>query len=264
MSKLSDKKEAKRKIIQLFNKNVKGKIPDISKSNKKHDGKDGHWLEKQMGIKHNADNEPDIFGFEMKNNTTSKTSFGDWSADYYIYNEDKNFFNKKRIVDNRDTFLKIFGGNPTGINGRFSWSGKSVPKIKKFNDFGQILEVDKNNNILVIYNFNKDKRLNKDKIIPEHMKKNKLLLAKWSNDFIKNKVESKFNHDGWFKCQRESRNGAYTRIVFGGPINFDSWIDGVKKGLIYFDSAMHVGNSRNYSQWRADNKYWDSLVIESH
>ncbi len=77
-------KTAKNKIIEKFNKKVKGKKSDTSSANKKHSGKEGHWLEKQMGVKHNADTLPDIDGFEMKNSTTSKTTFGDWSADYYI------------------------------------------------------------------------------------------------------------------------------------------------------------------------------------
>ena len=69
----------KQKIIDLFNKNVRGKKPNTDSANQNHDGKGGHWLETQMGIKHNGDNAPDLFGFEMKNNTTSKTTFGDWS-----------------------------------------------------------------------------------------------------------------------------------------------------------------------------------------
>jgi hypothetical protein len=37
-------------IFDLFLKNVYGKSPDISQQNQQHDGKKGHWLEKQMGI----------------------------------------------------------------------------------------------------------------------------------------------------------------------------------------------------------------------
>jgi hypothetical protein len=59
-------------------------------------------------------------------------------------------------------------------------------------------------------------------------------------------------------------NGVYTKIVFGGPITFDKWIDGVKKGLIFFDSGMYEGNARPYANWRADNKYWNSLIIEEY
>ena len=72
-------------IVRIFSENVLGRIPDSSQSNIKHDGKEGHWLEKQMGIAHNRATEPDLLGFEMKNATGGKTTFGDWSADYYIF-----------------------------------------------------------------------------------------------------------------------------------------------------------------------------------
>ena len=76
----------KKIIIERFNQNVKGKIPDTANNNQRHDGKEGHWLETQMEIAHNGDNEPDLLGYEMKNQTTSgKITFGDWSADEYIF-----------------------------------------------------------------------------------------------------------------------------------------------------------------------------------
>lgn len=31
-----------------------------------------------------------------------------------------------------------------------------------------------------------------------------------------------------------------------------------------FDSGMYEGNPRPYSQWRANNNLWDSLIIESY
>ena len=68
---------------------------------------------------------------------------------------------------------------------------------------------------------------------------------------------------GWFKCNKDI-NGIYTTIVFGDPINFETWINGVKKGLIFFDSGMYAGNPRPYSQWRANNNYWESLITDTH
>ena len=46
----------KEKIISLFNNNVKGKEILLDKYNIKHCGKEGYWLETQMGIKHNSKN----------------------------------------------------------------------------------------------------------------------------------------------------------------------------------------------------------------
>ena len=87
----------KEKIIALFLTNVKGKKPDSVHSNQDHDGRDGHWLERQMGLAANASNTPDLFGFEMKNDTRSKTSFGDWSANYYIFRDTKYGVRKRHL-----------------------------------------------------------------------------------------------------------------------------------------------------------------------
>ena len=74
-------------IIKLFKENVYGRSPKTDDFNQRHDGKAGHWLERQMGIAANANNEPDLYGYEMKNSTGSKTTFGDWSANYYIFKD---------------------------------------------------------------------------------------------------------------------------------------------------------------------------------
>lgn len=252
---LQDVELIKQKIVKLFNKNVKGKIPDSSATNARHDGKDGHWLEVQMGVAHNASNAPDLFGFEMKNATSSKTTFGDWSASYYIFKDEK-------YGIDREQFLMIFGAPNLAKQNRYSWSGKPTPKIDIYNSFGQILKVDESGNIFAAYSFSEDKRVEKDKIVPKIMQKDNLIIAEWSAEMMKKRVEQKFNKLGWFKCLKDETTGAYSSIVFGAPIKFSSWIKGVRKGLIYFDSGMYQGNIRPYSQWRADNKYWDSLVTE--
>lgn len=248
--------QIKQKIINLFNKNVRGKIPNTSTSNVNHDGKGGHWLEVQMGVAHNANNSPDLWGFEMKNNTRSKTTFGDWSPKYRIYKKGNEY-----DMD-RSMFLEIFGAPNILKENRYSWSGKPAPKVGVYNSFGQKLIVDKDGNILAMYSFDEDKRSNKSKIVPKNLQQNRLVLARWDTDLMRKRVESKFNKLGWFKCVMS--NGVYTKIVFGDPINFESWIEGVRKGLIFFDSGMYAGNPRPYSQWRADNRYWDSLIREEY
>ena len=47
-------------------------------------------------------------------------------------------------------------------------------------------------------------------------------------------------------------------------MNFDNWLDLVRKGVVFFDSGMYEGNSRNYSQWRANNSYWESLIVREY
>ena len=246
----------KQKIIKLFRSNVKGKKPDLSRYKNKHDGKEGHWLEVQMNIKHNADNLPDLYGYEMKKSTIGKTTFGDWSADYYI-------FNNKKFKINRDTFLQIFGKPNSKKGGRFSLSGEPCPTIKAYNPFGQRLFVDRNKNILVKYNYSKDKRTNKKTIVPKIMQKDNLIIALWEADSIRNKLERKFNVKGWFRCLKD-KDGVYAKIVFGDPMTFNNWIKGVKSGEVFFDSGMYQGNKRPYSQWRANNSYWDKLITSTY
>lgn len=248
--------QPKLEIIELFLKNVKGRKADTAGSNIKHSGSGGHWLEKQMGVIHNASNAPDIKGFEMKNHTTNKTTFGDWSANYYIFRD-------KEFGISRTQFMRIFGApNPLKQN-RYSWSGRPVPKIDTYNSFGQLLKVDEIGNISAMYSYEEDTRQNKAEIVPESMQKDDLDIAIWDEKIMKSRVERKFNLQGWFKCIKD-KDGIYQKIVFGAPINFETWIEGVRKGLIFFDSGMYEGNSRNYSQWRADNKYWDALIIETY
>jgi hypothetical protein len=247
----------KEKIIMLFDMNVRGKNPNTDTFHQGHDGKYGHWLEEKMGIKANANNAPDLFGYEMKNDTSSKTSFGDWSASYYIYKKNSGF------GINRSDFLNIFGKPNPKKEGRYSWSGEPCPKIGKFNNFGQILSVDTQNNISALYFFSKDKRENKVNIVPKNMQIEGLVLAKWNAEKLKKNLEKKFNQSGWFKCIRNNK-GIYTSIAFGNPINFDNWINFVRAGYVFFDSGMYDGNKRSYSHWRAHNSFWDKLIITTH
>lgn len=248
--------DGKREIIRRFNENVRGKKADSSTANNRHDGKDGHWLETQMGVEHNRKTEPDLFGYEMKNQTTSKTTFGDWSADYYLFKDET--FN----ID-RDEFLKIFGKANVKKGGRFSWSGEPCPKIQTVNAFGQTLVVDANNDILAIYSFSKDARADKATIVPSRFQIENLVLARWDKLSIQKKLEDKFNQKGWFKCLK-NQEGIYDAIVFGNPINFENWLALVKTGDVFFDSGMYQTNSRNYSQWRANNSLWEKLITSRY
>jgi len=246
----------KERIIQLFESNVKGRVPDLSNANSRHDGKEGHWLERQMGIKPNASNTPDLFGYEMKNATKSKTTFGDWSANYYIFKD-----NQYNIT--RDQFLQFFGKANIKKGGRFSWSGEPCPKINNFNRFGQIIEIDREDNIKVIYCYREDLRENKETIIPELLQQENLILARWDAPSLKEKLERKFNQKGWFKCEKGSC-GTYQYINFGDPINYNNWLELVRQGTVFFDSGMYQTNNRNYSSWRANNTLWESLITSRY
>jgi hypothetical protein len=244
------------KIIKLFKQKVKGRKADLSNYETKHDGKEGHWLETQMNIKANASNSPDLYGYEMKKATKGKTTFGDWSANYYIFQD-------KKYKITRDKFLQIFGKPNMKKVGRFSWSGEPCPIIKSYNSFGQKLFVDKAKNIIVKYSYNKDQRKNKKKIVPLIMQKENLIIAHWDVSSIKEKLENKFNVKGWFRCLKDA-NGVYSKIVFGNPVTFKKWIKGIESGEVFFDSGMYQGNIRPYSQWRANNSYWDKLITSTY
>lgn len=246
----------KQKIIDIFRANVLGRTADSALANVKHAGRDGHWLETAMSIAHNASNSPDILGYEMKNGTSHKTTFGDWSADYYIFKD------AKYRID-RDAFLRIFGKPNLKKYGRFSWSGEPCPVIGSWNAFGQTLIVDGDDNILAIYSYSKDLRFDKSNVVPLFLQQENLTLARWSTEMMRKRLESKFNDKGWFKCEKNA-NGVYISIAFGDPITFQSWLGSVKAGLVFFDSGMYQGNKRNYSQWRANNSFWDNLVTSRY
>ncbi|MGL5383337.1 MAG: LlaMI family restriction endonuclease, partial [Culicoidibacterales bacterium] len=256
----------KRKIIIKFVQDVKGKKVDVTKKNKNHDGRKGHWLEKQFDISANGNNSADILGYELKNETTSgKTTFGDWSANEYIFKkgrykrEDENpyvfIFQKKKEngkeVTPQDLFCRMFGKPNEQKNGRYSWSGNPVPKLEKYNDFGQIMLIEENLDIVIYYSYQKDMRENKDKIVAKELQKEKIQIARWygeksptskrADKSLKSKLEDKFNDAGWFTCKTNPK-GEYYKICFGEPITFKNWIKLVKEGIVFFDSGMYETN----------------------
>lgn len=259
----------KEKIVKLFIDNVKGKASDTSSSNQKHDGRNGHWLEIQMGIAHNADNKPDLLGYEMKNETTSgKISFGDWSADEYIFlhGRGRNKSNSINAAYNitRNQFLEIFGKPNSEKENRLSWSGTPCPTYYgDITTFGQELTIDRNDNIVILYHYSKDQRTNKFSIVPKIMQCENLILARWNRNTLKRKLEDKFNQNGWFTVSTDNA-GKYERIHFGEPMNYESWIKLFKERKVFFDSGMYQGNIRPYSQWRATTGVWYSLIIDTY
>ena len=265
-------------LIDLFRKNVKGKMPDVSGRNERHDGREGNWLEEQFGKHPDADNHADFFGYELKNQTTSRTTFGDWSANEYVYTNDDYkcvFFNKSKY-QNQWLFCRIFGKPNMEKGGRYSWSGQPIPKYGKYNDYGQLLTIDSNDNkdIIILYSYSKDNRVNKASIVPEALQKDGIVLARWyginkpasapkRQKSLKAKLENKFNDQGWFTCKKDA-DGEYHKICFGKPLNYENWLELVKTGVAFFDCGMYEGNPRPYQQWRANNHYWDSLIIEEY
>ena len=256
-------------IVEIFKQKVLNKKADTSLSHEGHDGKKGHWLEKQMGVSHNRNTAPDLLGYEMKDGTSSKISFGDWSADYYIFN-DANYVNLGQpMLQRRNAyFLYVFGKpNPrkTGARpeGRYSWSGEPIPKIDQINAYGASLTVDNNGDVVIAYHYEQDRRPNKAHIIPPNMQKNSIIIARWDAASLRKKVNDKFNQKGWFVCKKGA-DGYYNQIAFGVPLSFETWLDMVKAGEIFFDSGMYETNPRPYSQWRANNSTLEKLFVRRY
>jgi len=267
--------EVKNKIKHTFDESIRGREPILPIGKKEHDGWEGHWLQEQFGLAADAKNAPDLNGFELKDDTGRVTTFGDWSADEYIFfshsacqrNPSKaaQCAKCKNASISRTEFLQIFGTPNPAKKDRHSWSGSVCPKVNGINQYGQILTVYPDGTIRAEYDYNMDQRPDKDSVVPLALHKETVALATWHSASLKKKLENKFKEHGWFKCMQESKgHGKYVGIVFGGPIEFEDWVKQVRLGNVYFDSGMYEGNSRKYSQWRASNAFWTSLTEETY
>lgn len=247
-------------IERRFEENVRGKPIDLSNYKDKHCGKEGHWLEERMGVSHNSRNEPDLLGYEMKHDKQTKITLGDFSASEYAYTKKRPTLNKLNDWTNetmtRSTFIQCFGNPNPEKNGRYSWSGRCVPTYDTWNSNGQIMWFNEENDLLVHYSYEKDRRHRKEEF-PAFLKKD-LVIAIWKRDKLKHHIEKKFNQRGFFLCQK--KGDTYDRIRFGRPFDYAHFIECIKNKSIIFDSGMYEGNTRNYSMFRGTN-FWKELLI---
>jgi len=248
--------EVESKILTLFRENVKGRNLSAMGAATKHDGAAGHRLETLFGIKHNGDNAPDLLGYELKSDTKSKTTFGDWSADWYL-------FSRSRGVLKRSDFLRMFGAPNPDKNNRYSWSGSCFPRVGAWNNFGQRINVSPSGSIDIVYSHKHDHRESKSIIVGDSFKFEPQTIAHWSHEKLAAKVNNKFNKSGWFKVFQDDA-GTCISLGFGEPFNFQKWIEGVESGEIYLDSGMYDGNLRPYQTWRAPNSYWNGLIVRRY
>jgi hypothetical protein len=239
----------KKEIIELFNKNVKGKEICFEGQNINHCGKEGHWLETKMGIKHNAKNEPDINGYEMK--TGEKvTTFVDKAPDTMFLNGD--------VMPKRNKTSKIEFWNKYGSAKESDEKTIGGWSIDKYNKCGQKFEIDEDNNIYVLYDYEKDMRENKESL---QLNRVPHIIMQWNSTTLKDTIENKFNKKGFFKCKKIGNK--YEKICFGKKITFDIWIDEFKNGVIYHDGYSKL-NGRGRHVFRASNKFWDELITEEY
>ena len=256
----------KQQIIKIFNDNVKGVVICLQGQNINHCGKEGHWLETKMGITHNAKNEPDINGYEMKK-SSSKTTLGDFSASEYAFSGK----NKRNTINNlnnwtdeiqisKSEYIKTFGNLNQNKNNRYSWSGSCVPTYNNWNSNGQIITINENNDIIIYYSFSNDTR-SKKVDFPIFLKNDNIVIALWKSEKMKHHINNKYNKKGFFICKKIGNK--YEKICFGRSFNFEYFIECIKNKKIIFDSGMYDGNSRNYSQFRGS-YFWNELIIEEY
>jgi hypothetical protein len=235
-------------IKKIFDDKVRDVPLNLDGQNASHSGKYGHKLEKLMGIKHNSKNAPDFPGWEMKTGD-SVTTFVDKAPDTF-YVDGIKIPSRQFAKHKQAFFVKYACAKSTDVPTMGGWS------YKKYNHCGQRLCTDDNHNVYIIYDWAHDKRENKDEL---DLNKTPHPIMRWNADSLKNAIEKKFNEKGFFKCIKE--NNAYVKICFGKPITFATWIDELKKGIIY-----HDGYSKPKGRWRhvfrAKNTFWDSLITE--
>jgi hypothetical protein len=244
----------KQLIINLFETNVKGQNIDLSEFTGTHDGREGHWLERRMGVVANANNAPDLHGYEMKKSAPT-ISFGDWSADEYLFSKRKIFL--PQIDFTRNEFINAFGTPNLAKDGRVSWSGKCFPKVGDYNECGQKLKVTDDGAVVAYYSPTHDMRPTK-----ATQGDGRLPIAFWSAEKLGLKITSKFGVKGFFVCKKVG--ATYQKICFGKPISTEFFLEQMRLGNIFIDSGMYEGNSRNYSQFRASRSFWDSLITEEY
>lgn len=260
-------KVEKQCIVALFRDKVKGVKIDLSGQPLNHCGKEGHWLETQMGITHNNKNEPDLYGFEMKK-SSNKITLGDFSASEYAFSrknkrKDINILNHwtDEIKMSRSDFIQTFGNPNPSKGNRHSWSGSCVPAIDDWNSNGQRLVVHENQDVIGYYSFSKDTR-NVKTNFPLFLQHDNIVIALWKSSKMKSHINNKFNKKGFFMCKK--KDDTFETICFGRAFDFDYFIECIQNKKIIFDSGMYDGNKRNYSAFRGGSCFWNELITEEY
>lgn len=264
----------KAKIMKLFRDKIKNRYISIEIT---HCGSIGHWLEQSLGVTHNASNTPDIYGYEIKK-SSSKITFGDFSASEYLYSKKTDELNKinnfdcKKIFSafTRSDFIKTFGTHKKEKN-RFSWSGSCVPNYPSimYNKNGLKFVVTKNKDIVMYYSYLMDKTYKDKKYIERLCSKNKqeykdIAIVVWKREKMENHINIKFNQKGFILFDYNKEKAMFTKLYFGKPLNFNTFIENFENGTIFFDSGMYDTNSRNYSLFRSQISFWEKLIYAKY
>ena len=242
-------------IINIFNNTIKGtKFNNIKGTNKKHDGKEGHFLEKKFGLKPNCNNRPDILGFEMKNQTKSKTTFVDKVPSNKYY---KGVSFNIKDTETKKIFWNTFKRQYSKGIRIGGWN------LNEYDKDGQCLYVDDNKNIKVLYQYKYDKRPNKNELIDNYYKNDEIhIIMEWVNKDIQEIFNNKWNQGGFFVCKKDKKN-IYNKICFGKPESFEYWLEHIKQKNICFEGYSNL-DGKWRGCFRASNKWFYSHITEEY
>jgi hypothetical protein len=191
-------KNDKEIIVEVFKANVRGKSYDKDVNNN-HSGSEGYWLEKQMVIMPNSNNQPDKLGYEQKKDSV-KITFGDWSASEYIFND-------KQFKLTRDAFIKMFGSPNPKKNNRYSWSGNVFPKYGvEYNYAGQRMCFLDNEDLMIEYSYLNDTREEKIYHLEDFKTNEPIVIARWAKCKLEKHILSKFGVKGFYICKKNKEN----------------------------------------------------------
>lgn len=247
----SIREEVRKEILRMFRDRICGKKKPTDLS---HMGSEGHWLERQFGIRANSYVDADYRGFELKSDSRMVT-LGDWSADEYIYSRVAPLLMEangaRHLYMEKNEFIRTFGIPNNKYGGRFGWAGHATPRYNEWNRCGQVLIVcPQSGNVYAVYSHKKDQRVTAP-TVPDVFKMGYVCIAVWYADSLRNRVDRKWNKCGFFQVRKNTR-GEYASVTFGKPFSLEYFLDGIKKKRIIFDSGMVENNSRqrNCSKFR--------------
>lgn len=255
------REKTKREIIRMFRERVRGRrYTDCVSS--AHCGAEGHWLERQFGIRPNSRVDADYKGFELKADSP-KVSVGDWTADEYLYNRSAPHLQRingnKHIYMDKNEFIRTFGYKNDSRDGRFGWAGRASPRYNVWNACGQCLVVcPESHNLYVVYSYRRDCRVTRD-AVPDQFKTGYVAIVMWSAHALRAKIDLKWNQNGFFQVRKDGtrRNAAYHELIFSRPFDYEYFVEGIRQRQVVFESGMVENNNRfrNCSKFRVVNAW---------
>jgi len=255
-------------LVEIWETEIRGKkTSEITMSTH---GSLGHWVQEKFGQDLDSDKDADWRGLEIKTGR-QKMTFGDWGPSKWMWTTNKGKKNENKglhpdVIENQDQFVRMFGKPITTesvryrrekdedkrklLLGRHSWSS-TCPKIDQFNDAGSRLVVNPDNSIEAIYLYHKDQRGNKSELVNKKFHTGTVIIGRWESAKLDDHVTRKFGQKGWVKFVE--KGGVYVQMQLFPPIKLSTFLEWVKKGLVFFDTGMYEGNPKPYCQFRASN-----------